>query len=146
MAKVYHQGIGARTANLLFTTLGRLGRGRGYRHVLTVTGRKSGRPHSLPVDVMSDGQHRWLVAPYGVTNWVLNARTAGSVELRRGRHQETFRVVELSAEEAIPVLRQYLREVPVTRAYFDITLDSTDTEVRTEARHHPVFELLPVTS
>ncbi|MGW6354071.1 hypothetical protein ACWFR5_02470 [Streptomyces sp. NPDC055092] len=46
-------------------------------------------------------------------------------------------------EESIPELGQYLREVPVTRACFDVTLDSADEEFAAVAARHPVFRLMP---
>ena len=55
--------------NWWFRTLTELGRGAAYRHVLTVPGRKTGRTHSTPVDVIELGGHRWLVAGYGPANW-----------------------------------------------------------------------------
>lgn len=142
MAKTYRLGMGTRSVNLVFRTMTRLGLGKGYRHVLTVRGRKTGEPYSIPVDVMRNGDQRWLVAAYGVTNWVHNARAAGEVQLARGRYRETFHVTELGPEDSVPVLRQYLREVPVTRAYFDVTLDSTDEQFAAETAHHPVFRLI----
>ncbi|MET7399109.1 nitroreductase family deazaflavin-dependent oxidoreductase [Dactylosporangium sp. NPDC005572] len=130
-----------RLANHAFSALVRLGLGKDYRHILTVTGRTTGRPRSTPVDVMTDGRHRWLVAPYGVTNWVRNARAAGQVALQRGRRRETLRVTELPTAERVPVLRQYLREVPITARYFDVTDDSSDAAWLAEAQRHPVFRL-----
>ncbi|GAA4630816.1 nitroreductase family deazaflavin-dependent oxidoreductase [Actinoallomurus vinaceus] len=146
MAKTYRVGAGTRLINLVFAVMTRLGRGKDYRHILTVRGRKTGEPRSTPVDVMQNGDQRWLVAAYGVTNWVHNARAAGEVEIARGRHRETLRVVELAPEDSVPVLRQYLREVPVTRAYFDVTLDSTDEQFAAEASRHPVFRLVSGTA
>ncbi|GAA4600740.1 hypothetical protein GCM10023195_00920 [Actinoallomurus liliacearum] len=142
MAKTYRVGTGTRLVNLVFRVMTRLGLGKGYRHVLTVRGRKTGQPYSIPVDVMRNGGQRWLVAAYGIANWVHNARAAGEVQIARGRYRETFRVAELTPEDSVPVLRQYLREVPVTRAYFDVTLDSTDERFAAEAARHPVFQLL----
>jgi deazaflavin-dependent oxidoreductase (nitroreductase family) len=144
LAKIYRVGTGTKLVNLAFRAMTRRGLGKDYRHMLTVRGRKTGEPRSTPVDVMRQGDRRWLVAAYGVTNWVHNARAAGEVEISRGRHQETFRVTELTPEDSVPVLRQYLREVPVTRAYFDVTADSTDEQFAAEASLHPVFELTPL--
>lgn len=143
MAKTYRAGTGTRFVNLVFRVMTRLGLGKSYRHVLTVRGRKTGEPRSTPVDVMRDGDRRWLVAAYGVTNWVRNARAAGEVQIARGRYRETLRVAELAPEDSVPVLRRYLREVPITRAYFDVTLDSPDERFAAEAPRHPVFELIP---
>jgi hypothetical protein len=41
----------------------------------------------------------------------------------------------------VPVLRQYFREVPVTRRCFDASLDSSDQVWAAEATRHPAFRL-----
>jgi deazaflavin-dependent oxidoreductase (nitroreductase family) len=110
--------------------------------VLTVPGRTTGRPWSTPVSIVKDDGERWLVAPYGSRNWVLNARAAGWVELRRGRRCERLAVVELAPEDAVPVLRRYYGLARVTRPFFDVSLDSPDAEWLAEAPRHPVFRLL----
>ncbi|QEV21492.1 nitroreductase family deazaflavin-dependent oxidoreductase [Streptomyces alboniger] len=143
MAKTYRMNAGTRVINRVFHTMTRLGIGKGYRYNLTVRGRKSGRSYSTPVDVMSAGEERWLVAAYGVSDWVRNARAAGEVGLSRGGRSRTLGVVELGPEESVPVLRQYWREVPVTRAYFDVTAESSDEEFAAEVARHPVFRLVP---
>jgi deazaflavin-dependent oxidoreductase (nitroreductase family) len=130
-----------RVVNYAFAALIRLGLGKRYRHILTVTGRKTGKLHTTPVDVMTDGQQQWLVAPYGVTDWVRNARTAGQVTLQRGRHRETLRVTELPAEQRVRVLRRYLHEVPITASRFAATASSPDEVWAAEAYRHPVFRL-----
>src|SRR6476646_2815135 len=68
-------------------------------HLLTVTGRKTGRRYTTPVTVLAHAGERWLVAPYGERSWVKNARAAGSVELRRGRRQERVGVEEVPPDE-----------------------------------------------
>ncbi|MFE0174612.1 nitroreductase/quinone reductase family protein [Streptomyces sp. NPDC059002] len=144
MAKTYRLNAGTRMINRVFHTMTRFGIGKAYRHNLTVRGRKSGRLYVTPVDVMTSGGERWVVAAYGVSNWVRNARAAGEIGLSRGGRSESVRVVELGPEESAPVLRQYWREVPVTRPYFDVTGASTDEEFAAEAARHPVFRLEPV--
>jgi hypothetical protein len=42
----------------------------------------------------------------------------------------------------VPVLRQYLWEVPVTRPYFDLTDESSDGQFAIEAARHPVFRIV----
>ncbi|MGD0219844.1 MAG: nitroreductase/quinone reductase family protein [Acidimicrobiales bacterium] len=64
----------------------RLGIGANYRHILTVRGRRTGEVRSTPVDVMDLAGNRWLVAPYGISNWVRNVRVSGEVSLTRRRH------------------------------------------------------------
>ena len=50
-------------------------------------------------------------------------------------------VVELGAEEAVPVLRRYYELARVTRPFFDVSLDSPAAEWLAEAPRHPVFRL-----
>lgn len=145
MAKTYRLGRANRLINRLFRVLTRLGLGASYRHILTVPGRKSGRLYSTPVDVTEHDGNRYLVAGYGPAGWVQNARAAGEVTLSRGRQTARFGVVEAGPEEAIPVLRKYIAEIRVTRAYFDAAPDSPDDAIAAELQRHAVFRLVPTT-
>jgi hypothetical protein len=91
-----------------------------------VAGRKTGRLYSTPVDVIEVAGDRWLVAGYAPVGWMRNARAAGEVTLSRGGRSEKFRVDEAAAQTAIPVLRAYIGEIKVTRAYFDANPGSPD--------------------
>lgn len=129
-------------ANVLIKPIARLGLGGKRLHVLTTVGRKSGRRYSTPVSlVFIDGQ-RWLVAPYGVRQWVRNARAAGEVELTRARRTEQLRVEEVDPETAAPVLREYLRSTPIVKDFFDVKKSSSLAEFAAEAPRHPVFRLV----
>ena len=143
MAKTYRRHLGTRLINSWFRTLTKLGLGASYRHILTVRGRKTGRPHSTPVDVIEAGGDRWLVAGYGPANWVLNTRAAGEVTLSRGGRSETCKVEEAAAKDAVPVLRKYIAEIRVTRPYFDATPNSSDEAIAAELPRHAVFRLIP---
>ena len=140
-ARPYRKSLWRRALNALVRPLARLGLTGPRTHLLTVRGRVSGKPWSTPVSIVRVGEERWLVAPSGDRNWVKNARAAGSVELRRGRRRERLAVAELSAEDAVPVLRRYYELGRLTRPLFDVGLESTDEEWRSEAPRHPVFHL-----
>jgi deazaflavin-dependent oxidoreductase (nitroreductase family) len=124
-----------------YRLLTRLGLGASYRHLLSVRGRRSGRVHTTPVDVMELDGRRWLVAAYGPGNWVANARAAGEVTLSRGRRSRTYEVAEAEPSEAVAVLRRYLTQVRVARPYFDATPESSDDELLAELPGHPVLAL-----
>jgi deazaflavin-dependent oxidoreductase (nitroreductase family) len=143
MAKTYRLNVGTRMINAVFRLMTRLGLGASYRHILTVPGRKTGRLYSTPVDVLEAEGDRWLVAGYGPAGWVRNARAAREVTLSRGRNSETLKVEEATAQDAIPVLRAYIREIKVTRAYFDANPDSPDDAIAAELKRHAVFRLIP---
>ena len=85
---------------------------------------------------------RWIVAPYGAVSWVLNARAAGRVLLSRNRREEIVRIAELPADEAAPILKTYITQVPVTRPFFDVTPRSPLRDFIAEAPRHPVFRVL----
>ncbi len=141
--KPYRRSLWRRALNVVVRPLARIGLAGPHTHLLTVRGRTTGRLWSTPVSIVAQGGERWLVAPYGERNWVLNARAAGWVELRRGRKRERLAVEELGPDAAAPVLREYYRLFRVTRPFFDVSLDSPDEAWLNEAPRHPVFRLTP---
>ena len=142
MAATFRQTRLRRLGNLLIKPLARLGLAGRRTHVLTVTGRKSGRRYSTPVQLVLEDDARWLVAPYGERGWVKNARAAGEVELTRARRTRRYRVEEVAAEEAAPVLREYLRKTSIVKPFFDADADDPLASFVVEAARHPVFRLL----
>ena len=141
MATGYRLSTTRRLVNALVQPLIRLGLAGRHTYLLTVEGRKSGRCYSTPVKLVVEGDKRWLVAPYGERNWVKNARAAGWVELSRAGHRERLRISQAEADEAGPVLREYLRHTPVTRPFFDARGDDPVETFIEEASRHPVFRL-----
>jgi deazaflavin-dependent oxidoreductase (nitroreductase family) len=109
--------------------------------LLTTVGRKSGTPHSTPVQIVDLRGTRYLVAPYGRVAWVFNARAAGTVTLSRGRKSETFRIREVDVQEAGPVLKRYVARAPVVLPFFEAKPGSPIEDFLAEAKDHPVFEL-----
>ncbi len=144
MTTEYRHSLWRRGLNGLVRPLARLGLTGPRTHVLTVPGRVSGRPWSTPVSIVAEGDERWLVAPSGERNWVKNARAATTVELRRGRITQRYRVEEIDPDLAVPVLRRYFALGRVTRPFFEVSSESTDEEWRAEAPRHPVFKLHPL--
>ncbi len=141
MAATYRLGVARRLANTLITALLRIGVGPPRTYLLTVPGRKTGRPLTTPVTLVeSDGQ-RWLVGPYGEVGWVRNVRAAGRVTLSRGRRSERLTTTPLGPADSADVLRRYIREVPITRPFFDVRPDSPREAFVAEAPRHPVFLL-----
>lgn len=133
--------MGQRAINAVFRRLAEGGKGAPYLHVLTVTGRTSGRERSVPVDVMIVDGRRFLVAPYGQVNWVSNLRASKMATLRRGADVHSYDAVELEPAQSVGAVREYIRSVPVTKKYWNINEASTDDEVVEDARSHPVFSL-----
>jgi deazaflavin-dependent oxidoreductase (nitroreductase family) len=142
MARAYRPGVARRIGNRIIRTLLRIGWGPARTYLLVTRGRTTGRLYRTPVTLVEQLPRRWLVAPYGEVAWVRNARAAGRVTLERGRRAETLRLTELGSRESAPILRQYVREVPITRPYFDARPDSSLDDFAAEAPRHAVFELI----
>jgi deazaflavin-dependent oxidoreductase (nitroreductase family) len=141
MAVTYRLSRWRRLLNVLVRALLRVGLGPRHTYLLTVHGRRSGTPYATPVTLVEEGTNRWLVAPYGEVSWVRNARAAGQVTLSRGRHTETVAIAELGPDEAAPVLKQYVTEIPITRPFFDAKPDAPLEAFVAEAHRHPVFRI-----
>ena len=141
MAKTYHVNVATRMRDSLLMTLLRAGVTMGTTSLLTVRGRKSGQPHTVPVILIEQNSHRWLVAPYGVVQWVRNLRAAERATLTRGRRSEAICVTELPAQEAAPILKQYLLHGARVGPYFVATKNSPLEAFEREAPRHPVFQI-----
>ena len=76
-------------------------------------------------------------------NWVRNVRAAGQISLRRGQLTQRLHAKEVTPVQAVPVIRAYIDQVPVTHGYWEVTSQSTDAEVTASAARHPVFHLNP---
>ena len=112
-----------------------------HTYLLTVPGRKSGRPRSTPVTLIENGE-RWLVAPYGEVEWVKNARAAGEVTLSRRGRSERLSIEEATPEQAAPVLKRYLSMGSVVVGpFFDVRRNAPLEDFAAEAERHPVFKL-----
>ena len=127
--------------NLLATTPVRAGLTVWVISLLTVRGRKSGQPRRTPVAVVELNGKRYLVAAFGVVNWVCNLRAAGEATLTRNHRSEAIIVVELSPEEAAPILKACLGSAAFARSYFDVTPASPLEDFVREAANHPVFRV-----
>jgi deazaflavin-dependent oxidoreductase (nitroreductase family) len=146
MARTYQYSIDRRIVNRIIIWLLRFGLAPDNYYLLTVHGRKTGKPHSIPVSLVQEGGKRWLVAPYGEVDWVKNARASGMVKLSRRDLHEDLAIRELPVEEAAPVLKVYLQAYPITKDYFEATADSPLEAFVEEARSRPVFKLNKVES
>lgn len=80
--------------------------------VLTVTGRKTGKPRSTPVTPMTVDGQRYIVGGLPGADWVANLRAAGTATVHQGRRAQQVRMTEIPAEQARPLLRQFPVLVP----------------------------------
>ena len=90
----------------------RLGTADYVLHVLTVPGRRSGRPRHTPLTVAELAGQRFVVGGFPAADWIRNVRAADRATLTVGDTQETVRLVEVSAADARPVLRAWPSVTP----------------------------------
>lgn len=143
MAKTYRVTPFVRMSNMLTTTMLRAGLSFNSMNLLTVPGRKSGEPRTVPVSVIERNGERYLIGAFGTVNWVRNLRAARRGSLRLGRQVREFTAEELSPREAAPVLKTGFDMAPgYVRSFFDASPESTLEDFEREAPRHPVFHLV----
>lgn len=135
-----------RVVNPIVAGLTRLGLSVRGSRILAVRGRTTGEIRTTPVNLLTVGGERYLVAPRGLTQWVRNVRVAGECELRLGRRSERVAVVELADADKPAILRDYLRlwKREVGQFFDGVGPDATDAELLAIAPGYPVFRLAPV--
>ena len=74
---------------------------------LTVVGRSSGRPRTVPVIPVEVDGVSYLVSPYGESDWVRNLRRAGTGQLCGKAKTEAFRATELPVAQRPPIIAAY---------------------------------------
>jgi deazaflavin-dependent oxidoreductase (nitroreductase family) len=117
----------------------------GPNGILTVPGRKSGRPRSTPVAIIAVAGRRWIWAPFGEVQWVRNLRAAGGATLTVRRRQEAVRAIELDPPQRVAFFRDILgplaRGIPFGVWFIRIAdrVDLDDPVAAAAGR--PVFEL-----
>lgn len=132
-----------RIGNRLLNGLMRFGVSVADSRELAVRGRTSGEWRTTPVNLLTLGGERYLVAPRGHVQWVRNLRAAGGGELRLGRRTETFTATELADDTKPELLRVYLRRWAweVGRFFDDVDADSPDERLLEIAPGMPVFRI-----
>lgn len=140
----FRAGRGMGFINRIVGWLLKAGIGLGPNVLLTVPGRKSGLPRTVPVAIVElDGQ-RYVQSPYGNVEWVRNLRAAGAGSIRQGRRREAVHATELTAAEAAPVLKAVTRMVPrMLRQFYAVTPDAPLEDFERDAVNHPIFRLIP---
>jgi deazaflavin-dependent oxidoreductase (nitroreductase family) len=110
---------------------------------LAVRGRKSGEWRHNPVNPVTVGSNRFLVAPRGQTQWVRNLRATGGGELRVGNRIERFTAEEMPDTDKPQLLRAYLDrwQWQVGASFKGVNRDSSDEELPRIAADHPVFRI-----
>lgn len=131
----------------------RFGVPMGPNALLTISGRRTGRPRTVPLAVAEIGGRRYVVGTFGETNWVLNLRHSAQAELRTGSGAERVRALELTAEQKLDffghALPRYLASLPLrwrlmVRVLLALAAPQMLRRPAQAARTRSVFELVPL--
>lgn len=110
---------------------------------LEVTGRRSGRPISFPLVMVSREGERYLVSMLGrEAAWVRNVAAAGGRALLIHGRREPVRLEELAVEKRAPVLKRYLQLAPGARPHVPVDKDAPLAEFEAVAPQVPVFRVI----
>lgn len=132
--------------NRIVKAMQRLGIRTGPAMILTVPGRKTGRPRSTPMTPFTYRGDMYTVAGYPGADWASNARAAGAGTLSRGGKSQEITIVELGPEESRPVLREFPAQVPVGVGFAKrsgLVRDGTPDEFEALAGQLAVFRFDP---
>jgi deazaflavin-dependent oxidoreductase (nitroreductase family) len=117
-----------------------------FNGLLTVPGRKTGKPRTTALAIVDVDGRRWVWSPWGEVHWVRNLRAAGRATITFRRREEEVLSVELDPEERVAFFRDTL--TPIARRmrggmWFIRAFDGVDLrDPVAAAKDRPVFELL----
>jgi len=114
------------------------------QHLLTTTGRKTGKARTTPVAVITFQGERYLVAGFDGSDWVKNARATGRGRLQRRRSVESVALVEIPPDQRAAILRLFAQKVRGGRAFLTVASDAPHSAFVDAAPRHPVFRLAKI--
>jgi deazaflavin-dependent oxidoreductase (nitroreductase family) len=137
--------LAARIVNRLYGWITRVGLGLPNSYVLQVSGRKTGKIRSVPVNVLSYNGKVFLVATRGSTQWSRNVLANRNITLRRGRLRTEFRVRVVLTAEKPKILKAYVTRFRwMVRRFFPVPAGAPSAAFALIADRYPVFELIRI--
>ncbi len=139
-----------RLSNPLTNALLRVGLPMGPNTLVTIRGRTTGQPRSMPLAVMEADGSRWIIGAYGDVNWTRNLRAAGKAEVQVDGRTVHVTATELRGEAAerffCETLPRYIARFSAAgrlfaRVFFRLVAPDITRDPGQAAVAHPVFEL-----
>ena len=134
------------TARLL-----RIGLPLGPNVLMTVRGRTSGQPRTLPVAIPEIHGRRFVIGAYGEVHWVRNLRAAGEADVEANGRTEHVRAIELDRAAAVDfyarLLPGFVAKLPwfgrlFAAILFRLAAPEIANDPERAAAMRPVFEIL----
>lgn len=133
----------AQVTNTVFRWLAEVGISIAGTRAIRVTGRRTGQPRDVVVNVLDLDGREFLVSPRGNTQWARNARAAGRIEMGPRWNRQTVDLVEVADDAKPELLKHYLDRWfwEVKGHIGGLTPESSPTQRAAVAPSIPVFEL-----
>ena len=132
-----------RVVNRLYGWITGIGFGRPNSYLLQVSGRKTGKIRSVPVNVLSYNGKLFLVGTRGHTQWSRNALVNRNITLKRGRLRTEFRLRAVLDAEKPKILKAYLNRFRrMSGRFFPLPASAPSGAFAPIAARYPVFELI----
>jgi deazaflavin-dependent oxidoreductase (nitroreductase family) len=111
--------------------------------LITIRGRKTGKPRTTGVAVIEIDNRRWVMGSYGDVNWTRNLRKAGEATIQAGKQTERVTARELDIDEAATFFREdFKRYTQTLPRMVRIWVPKEILEhPNAAARTRPVFEI-----
>jgi deazaflavin-dependent oxidoreductase (nitroreductase family) len=132
-----------RIVNRLYGWITGIGFGRPNSYLLKVSGRKTGKIRSVPINVLSYNGKLFLVGTRGHTQWSRNALVNRNITLKRGRLRTEFRLRAVLDAEKPKILKAYLNRFRrMSGRFFPLPASAPSGAFAPIAARYPVFELI----
>ena len=124
-----------------------LGLSPSFNYLLEVTGRKSGRTYSHPVNLMELDGKKYLVATRGYAQWVRNVEAGGNkATLSKRSYRQPVLLTPVENELKPRLIKEYLdRYAVAVQRFFPVKAGSPVEAFYPLASQHPVFEVTTLT-
>ena len=133
----------ARIVNRLYGWITSIGFGLPNSYLLKISGRKTGKIRSVPINVLSYNSKLFLVGTRGHTQWSRNALVNRNITLKRGRLRTEFRLRAVLDAEKPKILKAYLNRFRRTSGrFFPLPASAPSSAFAPIAARYPVFELI----
>jgi deazaflavin-dependent oxidoreductase (nitroreductase family) len=135
----------ARIVNRLYGWITTIGFGLPNSYVLQISGRKTGKIRSVPVNVLSYNGKLFLVATRGHTQWSRNALVTRYITLKRGKLRTEFRLRVVLDAEKPKILKAYVNRFHrMAGRFFPVSAGAPSSAFAPIAARYPVFELIRI--
>jgi len=145
MTQTLHPPRGINVFNAIAKPLLAAGMPMAFNGLITIRGRKTGKPRTTALAIVNVDGRRWVWSPWGEVQWVRNLRAAGGATITFRRREDEVQAVELDPEQRVAFFRDTL--TPIAQRirggmWFIRAFDGVDLrDPIGAAKDRPVFEL-----